>query len=106
MSKSCKTTKSVSDRLLPKSTTSEQSDVTDAEIIESKNAIEARKRSDLVEVASRLSEFKHNYGLIVGGFLYLRTIEVAGKSTTILRAGWGVALVSLAVNFWRYFSPG
>jgi len=101
MPKSCKTPKSVSDPLLPESRTSEQSEVIDVEFIEPRNAIEARKRSDLVEIASRLGEFKENYGIIVGGFLYLRTIEVAGKSPTILRAGWIVALASLALTFWK-----
>ncbi|WP_322517486.1 hypothetical protein SR870_08130 [Rhodopseudomonas palustris] len=101
MSKLKKTPKPVNDLLLPKTRDSECSKATGIECFEPKNDIEARKSSDLVEVASRLAEFRSNYGILIGGFLYLRTIEVAGKSPTILRAGWIVALASLVVTFWR-----
>lgn len=35
------------------------------------------KYSDLVEIAKRNGEFRKNYGLFVGAFLYLRSISAA-----------------------------
>ena len=35
------------------------------------------KYSDLVEIAKRNGEFKRNYGVFVGAFLYLRSISAA-----------------------------
>ena len=34
-------------------------------------------RSDLVEIAKRNGDFRKNYGLLVGAFLYLRSINAA-----------------------------
>ena len=33
--------------------------------------------SDLVEIAKRNGDFRKNYGLLVGAFLYLRSINAA-----------------------------
>jgi hypothetical protein len=39
------------------------------------------KNSDLVEIAKRNGDFRKNYGLIIGAFLYLRSINAArGRS--------------------------
>jgi hypothetical protein len=35
------------------------------------------KNSDLVEIAKRNGDFRKNYGLITGAFLYLRSISAA-----------------------------
>jgi hypothetical protein len=35
------------------------------------------KDSDLVEIAKRNGEFRRNYGIFVGAFLYLRSISAA-----------------------------
>jgi hypothetical protein len=34
-----------------------------------------RNYSDLVEIAKRNGEFRRNYGILVGAFLYLRSIS-------------------------------
>jgi len=39
------------------------------------------RSSDLVEIAKRNGDFKRNYGIFVGAYLYLRSIDVArGRS--------------------------
>jgi hypothetical protein len=35
------------------------------------------KNSDLVEIAKRNGDFRKNYGLLIGAFLYLRSINAA-----------------------------
>ena len=35
------------------------------------------KYSDLVEIAKRNGDFRKNYGLLIGAFLYLRSIHAA-----------------------------
>jgi hypothetical protein len=35
------------------------------------------KNSDLIEIAKRNGDCRNNYGLIIGAFLYLRSINAA-----------------------------
>ena len=42
-----------------------------------------QQQSDLVEIAKRNGDFKRNYGIAVGAFLYLRSLNAArGRSLT------------------------
>ena len=34
--------------------------------------------SDLLEIAKRNGDFRKNYGMIIGAYLYLRTVSAAG----------------------------
>lgn len=53
--------------------------------------------SDLVELAKRNGDFRRNYGLILGAFLYLRSIEATrGRSFT----WFGIILAAIGA-----FSP-
>ena len=38
---------------------------------------QAGQSSDLVEIAKRNGDFKKNYGMILGAFLYLRSLNAA-----------------------------
>ena len=61
------------------------------------------KFTDVVEAIARNGEFAKNYGVIVGAFLYLRTIEVVGKAPSFFRAGWIVALITTVASVWLHF---
>ena len=51
--------------------------------------------SDLVEIAKRNGDFRRNYGILLGAFLYLRSLSAArGRSIWI---GLALAFVSLLV---------
>ena len=56
--------------------------------------------SDLVEIAKRNGDFRKNYGLLIGAFLYLRSINAARP-----RLFWWQALMAAiagALGFlWR-----
>lgn len=57
-----------------------------------------RNYSDLVEIAKRNGEFRRNYGIFVGAFLYLRSI-----SATRAPPFWWTSLVAAvagAYGFW------
>jgi hypothetical protein len=41
-----------------------------------------------------------HYGIIFGLILTLRAMEVAAKVPTFFKAGWLVAILSIAVNVW------
>jgi hypothetical protein len=48
--------------------------------------------SDLVEIAKRNGDFKKNYGILIGAFLYLRIAQCDARSATLLdRLDHGVA---------------
>lgn len=55
--------------------------------------------SDLPEVAKLNGEFRKNYGVVLGAFLYLRSISAArGRSwfgTALVSAVWSVGLAWL-----------
>jgi hypothetical protein len=46
--------------------------------------------SDLVEIAKRNGDFRRNYGLWMGAFLYLRSIRAAQASTIVVASLDGV----------------
>lgn len=48
-----------------------------------------RNYSDLVEIAKRNGEFRRNYGVFIGAFLYLRSI-----SATRAPAVWWASLLA------------
>jgi hypothetical protein len=54
--------------------------------------------SDLVEIAKRNGDFRKNYGLLVGAFLYLRSIN-AGRPRSLW---WQVftAVIAGMLGFW------
>jgi hypothetical protein len=58
--------------------------------------------SDLIEIAKRNGDFRKNYGLLVGAFLYLRSINAARP-----RLFWWQAFVAClagALGFWWRWS--
>jgi hypothetical protein len=54
------------------------------------------KFSELVEIPKLNGDFKKNYGRLIGGYLYLRSISAAsGRSffwTGLISIAWSVAL--------------
>jgi hypothetical protein len=65
------------------------------------------KVSDLVEIAKRNGDFRKNYGLIVGAFLYLRSIR-ATRSGSFWWKGLIVVAATAVEVLRRYgwpFSP-
>lgn len=62
-------------------------------------------RSDLVEIARRNGDFRRNYGVLLGAFLYLRSLRAAGRPVgwTGLILGLIAAALSLASKFnWKW----
>lgn len=68
-----------------------------------------RQHSDLVEIARRNGEFRRNYGLFLGAFLYLRSLSAArGRSfygLGLICALMASALPWLAKLGWRMPLP-
>jgi hypothetical protein len=58
------------------------------------------RKSDLVQVVAMSKQFRADYGMFFGLILTLRAMEVAARVPTFLKAGWLVAIVSIAVNVW------
>ena len=57
----------------------------------------AGQSSDLVEIAKRNGDFRRNYGLLVGAFLYLRSLSAArGRSFVWL----GLLLAASSLLAW------
>jgi hypothetical protein len=54
--------------------------------------------SDLVEIAKRNGEFRKNYGVLVGAFLYLRSINAARPRLFWWQAF--LAALAAALGFW------
>jgi hypothetical protein len=53
--------------------------------------------SDLVEIAKRNGDFRRNYGIIIGAFLYLRSLSVVrGRSFF----WFGLLLVASSILAW------
>lgn len=50
--------------------------------------------SDLVEIAKRNGDYRRNYGVILGAFLYLRSIRAAGGHRPYVLAGASFVLAS------------
>ena len=54
------------------------------------------KSSELVEISKLNGDFKKNYGMLIGAYLYLRSISAArGRSffwTGLISIAWSVAL--------------
>jgi hypothetical protein len=56
--------------------------------------------SDLVEIAKRNGDFRKNYGLLVGAFLYLRSINAARYRSFWWQA-WMAAIAAMLGFWWR-----
>jgi hypothetical protein len=59
------------------------------------------KYSDLVEIAKRNGDFRKNWGLIVGAFLYLRSISAA-RQKFLWWKGWIVFATGVVALMQRY----
>jgi hypothetical protein len=57
------------------------------------------KSSDLVEIAKRNGEFRKNYGVVIGAFLYLRSINAARNGSFLWRGM--IAALAAAVALWE-----
>jgi hypothetical protein len=54
--------------------------------------------SALVEIAKRNGEFRRNYGIIIGAFLYLRSLSAA-RGRSLFWTGLVLALSSAALTW-------
>ena len=54
--------------------------------------------SDLVEIAKRNGGFRRNYGIIIGAFLYLRSLSAA-RGRSLFWTGLVLALASTALTW-------
>jgi hypothetical protein len=59
---------------------------------------ETSETSDLVEISKLNGDFRHHYGLILGAFLYLRSVSAARGSSSV----WITlaSLLSSAISAW------
>jgi hypothetical protein len=57
---------------------------------------QAGQSSDLVEIAKRNGDFKRNYGILIGAFLYLRSISAA-RGQSFYRLGLICTVLSAAL---------
>ena len=57
---------------------------------------EPGQSSDLLEIAKRNGDFKKNYGMILGAFLYLRTLNAA-RGRPVYWLGLICALIATAL---------
>jgi hypothetical protein len=62
------------------------------------------RSSDLVEIAKRNGDFRRNYGVLLGAFLYLRSLNAArGRSllcSGLIAAALSAALLWLKTHRW------
>lgn len=67
--------------------------------------LEHPKSSDLVEIVKRNGDFRRNYGILIGAFLYLRSLSaLSGRSSywlDLICAFISAALPWLAKLGWR-----
>jgi hypothetical protein len=60
--------------------------------------------SDLVEIAKRNGDFRRNYGILLGAFLYLRSLSAArGRSlfwSSLIAAAHSAAVIWLKQPSW------
>jgi hypothetical protein len=67
--------------------------------------LEQSRCSDLVEIVKRNGDFRRNYGILIGAFLYLRSLSaLSGRSSywlDLICALLSVALPWLAKLGWR-----
>ena len=61
--------------------------------------MEQSSQSDLVEIAKRNGDFRRNYGILAGAFLYLRSLRAAARQS-ISWAGLLLALLTSALALW------
>jgi hypothetical protein len=54
--------------------------------------------SDLVEIAKRNGDFRKNYGILIGAFLYLRSVS-ATRGRPLYWTGLIMALLSAALSW-------
>ena len=54
-------------------------------------------RSDLVEIAKRNGDFRKNYGLLIGAFLYLRSINAA-RCRSFWWQAWMAAIAAMLAS--------
>ena len=64
-----------------------------------------QQHSDLVEIAKRNGDFRRNYGIFLGAYLYLRSLSAAGGRsatwTSLILGLTAMALPWLAKLGWR-----
>jgi hypothetical protein len=58
--------------------------------------------SDLVEVVKRNGDFRRNYGTLIGGFLYLRSISAARGQSFFWNAVLATATAALTAWLQKY----
>jgi hypothetical protein len=56
--------------------------------------------SELVEISRLNGDFKRNYGRLIGGFLYLRSINAA-RGRSFVWTGFWVGLASVVLSWLR-----
>lgn len=61
-----------------------------------------RKNVSLIEVVRRNGDFRRNYGLIVGSFLFLRSLSAARGGTTFWSGLVAIATAGLAALLQRH----
>lgn len=64
--------------------------------------MEQASHSDVVEIAKRNGDFRRNYGILVGAFLYLRSLRAAARQPKSW-VGLAVALLTAALAVWAKF---
>jgi hypothetical protein len=63
---------------------------------------QASRTSDIVEIAKRNGDFRRNYGILVGAFLYLRSLHAAARQPKSW-VGLAIALLTAALAVWAKF---
>ena len=61
--------------------------------------MEQASHSDVVEIAKRNGDFRRNYGILVGAFLYLRSLRAAARQPKSW-VGLAVAVLTAALAVW------
>jgi hypothetical protein len=64
---------------------------------------QTRQSSDLVEIAKRNGDFKRNYGILLGAFLYLRSVSAA-RGRSFFWAGLIPAVFCAALPWLKKYS--
>ena len=60
--------------------------------------------SELVEISRLNGDFKRNYGRLIGGFLYLRSINAA-RGRSFVWTGFWVGLASACLTWLQKHGP-
>jgi hypothetical protein len=65
---------------------------------------QAGPSSDLVEIAKRNGDFRRNYGIILGAFLYLRSLSAA-RGRSYVWVGVILTILSTALTWLKVGRP-